>query len=66
MIGTQHHPRHSEHLVCSAENVDNYVVSAAQITWSNYVVESRELHHSFLRRCCIVTLLQAVVKAILK
>ena len=27
---------------------------------------SREPHHSFLRRCCIVTLLQAVVKAPLK
>ena len=35
------------HVVCTKENIENYMVSAAQITWSNYVVGG-ENHTPFL------------------
>ena len=54
------------HVVCPTESNENYVVRHR----SNHMVKlcdrRRELRHSSLSRCCIVTLIQPVVKAGLK
>ena len=65
-IGNREETYQPPHVVCLTENNRNYVVRHK----ANYMVKlcgrRRELHHSSLSRCCIVTLLQAAVKAVLK
>ena len=54
------------HVVCPTRSNETMwsvrIESHGQAMWS----KQRTTHHSLLRRCCIVTLLQAIVKAPLK
>ena len=54
------------HVVCRLKATKIMWSGTKQITWSNYVVGAENNISFLLRRCCIVTLLQAVVKAVLK
>ena len=64
LIKRREETRQLPHVVCSAENVDNYVARHR----SNCMVklcgrDQRITFHSFLRRCCIVTLVMDFVKS---